>query len=82
VGRYILLNVNIGIFQKVILPVVLFACENLSLTFKGKRTIRVFENRLLREIFGSKKDGVKGSAENYVMSSLMICTAKQIFFEC
>jgi hypothetical protein len=35
--------------------------------------LRVFENRLLRRIFGSKRDDIKGSGENYIRRSLMIC---------
>jgi hypothetical protein len=42
--------------------------------------IRVFENGVLRVTFRLKKDEVKRSAENYIMRSLMICTADTIFF--
>jgi hypothetical protein len=41
-----------------ILPVVLYGCENWSLTLKEKRRLRVFENRVLRGIFGRKRDEV------------------------
>jgi hypothetical protein len=44
-------------------------------------TLRVLENRVLRRIFGPKMDEVTGSGENYIMRSLMICTAHQILFE-
>jgi hypothetical protein len=36
---------------------------------------RMFENRVLRRIFGPKRDEVTGSGENFIMSGLMICTA-------
>jgi hypothetical protein len=52
--------VNIKIYKTIILPVVLYGCETLSLTLKGKLRLRVFENRLLRRIFGSKRDEVTG----------------------
>jgi hypothetical protein len=42
--------------------------------------IRVFENRVLRAIFGSKKDEIMGSGENYITISLMICTPHTILF--
>ena len=74
-GRYILLNINIEIYKTVILPVVLCGCGNWSLTFSEERRIRVFENMVLRGIFGSKKDEVKESGENYITMSLMIFTA-------
>jgi hypothetical protein len=37
--------------------------------------MRVLENRVLRRIFGRMRDEVTGSGENYVMMSLIICTA-------
>jgi hypothetical protein len=44
----------------VILPVVLYGCETWSLTLKEKRSLRVFENSVLRRIFGPKKGRVTG----------------------
>jgi len=38
----------------------LCVCETWSLTFKEERRLRVFENRLLRRIFGPKRDEVRG----------------------
>ena len=43
-----------------ILPVVLYGCETWSLKLREERRLRVFENRVLRRIFGSKRDGVTG----------------------
>ena len=40
----------------------------------------MFESRVLRRIFGSKRDEVKWSGENYIMRSLMICTSHPILF--
>ena len=47
------------IYRTIILPVALYGCENWSLTLKEKRTLSVFENRVLR-IFGPKRDEVTG----------------------
>jgi hypothetical protein len=74
------LNVNIKIFKTVILPVVLCGGENWSVTFSEERAIRVFENRVLRGIFGFKWDEVKRSGEKFIMRSLMICIADTLFF--
>jgi len=48
-------NVKIKIFRTHILPVVLYGCETWSLTLREEPRPRVFENRLLRRIFGAKK---------------------------
>ena len=53
-------SVKIKVYRTIILPVVLYGCETWSLTLKEERTLRVFENRVLRGIFGSKRDGVTG----------------------
>ena len=42
------------------MPVVLYGCETLSLTFREERKLRVFENMVLRRIFGPRKDEVTG----------------------
>jgi hypothetical protein len=41
-------------------PVVLYGCETWSLTLREERRLRVFENRVLRGVFGSKRDEVTG----------------------
>ena len=43
-----------------ILPVVLYGRETLSVTLRGECRQRVFENRVLRRIFGLKRDEVTG----------------------
>jgi hypothetical protein len=43
-----------------ILPVVLYGCEILSLTLREGYRLSVFENRVLRRIFGSKRGEVTG----------------------
>jgi len=42
--------------------------------------LRVSENRVLRRIFGPKRDEVTGSGENYAKMSLMICTPHPVLF--
>ena len=42
------------------LPVVLYGCETWSLTLREERRLRVFENRVLRKVFGPKGDEVTG----------------------
>jgi hypothetical protein len=53
-------NTKIKIYRTIILPVVLYGCETWSLTLKDEHRLRVFENRVLRRIFGPKRDGVTG----------------------
>jgi len=53
-------NLKIKIKRKIILPVVLHGCETWSLTLIEERRLTVFENRVLRRIFGSMRDKVTG----------------------
>jgi hypothetical protein len=50
------------IYKTIILPVVLYGCETWSLTLREEHRLRVFENRVLRRIFGSKRDEVTGGS--------------------
>ena len=52
---------EIKIHRNMILPVVLYRCKTLSLTLRGQRRLGVFENRVLRRIFGPKSDEVIGN---------------------
>jgi hypothetical protein len=51
-------NTKIKIYRTIILPVVLYGCETWSLTLREEHRLRLFENRVLRRIFGPKRDGV------------------------
>jgi len=51
-------NLKIKIYRTVILPLVLYGCETWSLTLREERRLRVFGNRVLRRIFGPKRDEV------------------------
>jgi hypothetical protein len=48
------------IYKTIILPVVLYGPETWSLTLREEHRLKVFENRVLRRIFGSKRDEVTG----------------------
>ena len=53
-------NLKIKIYRIIILPVILYGCEIWSLTLREERRLRVFENMLLRRIFGPKMDEITG----------------------
>jgi hypothetical protein len=51
---------SIKTYRTIILPAVLYGCETWSLTLREERRLRVFENRVLRRIFGPRRDEVTG----------------------
>jgi hypothetical protein len=55
-SRLISKNLKIKIYKTVILPVVLYGCETWSLTLGEEYRLRVSENRVLRRIFGPKRE--------------------------
>jgi hypothetical protein len=57
-SRLLSKNLKTRIFKTIILSVVLYGCETCSLTLREEHRLRVFENRLLRRIFGPKRDEV------------------------
>jgi len=59
-GRGDYFNYTVPWYRNIILPVVLYGCETWSLTLREERRLRVFENRVLRRIFGPKRDEVTG----------------------
>jgi hypothetical protein len=52
------MHLKIKIYRTIILPMVLYGCETWSLTLREERRLRVFENRVLRRVFGPKRDEV------------------------
>ena len=48
------------LYRTIILPVVLYGCETWSLTLRDQRSLRVFDNRVLRRVFGPKRHEVTG----------------------
>jgi hypothetical protein len=59
-SRLLSSNVKIELYKTIILPVVLYGCETWSLTLREEHRLRVFQNRVLRRIFGPKRDEVTG----------------------
>jgi len=53
-------NLKIKIYRTIILPVVWYGCETWSLTLREEYRLRVTEKRVLRRIFGPKRDEVTG----------------------
>jgi len=53
-------NIKIKIYRTLTFPVVLYGCETWSLTLREEHRLRVFENRVLRRIFGLKRDEIAG----------------------
>jgi len=53
-------NLKFKIYSTISLPVVLYGCETWSFTLREERRLRLFENRVLRRVFGPKRDGVTG----------------------
>jgi hypothetical protein len=45
----------LAVYKTIILPVVVYGCETWSLTLMEEQRLRVFENRVLRRIFGPKR---------------------------
>jgi predicted ABC-class ATPase len=59
-SRLLSKNLKIKIYRTIILPMVLYGCETWSLTLREERRLKVFENRVLRRVFGPKWDKVTG----------------------
>jgi hypothetical protein len=59
-SRLLSRNLKIRIYKTIILPVVVYGCETWSLTLREEHRLRVFDNRVLRRIFGPKRDEVTG----------------------
>jgi hypothetical protein len=70
--------VSCRIYKTIILPVALYGCETWSLTLREEHRLRVFENRVLRRIFGPKREEVRENGDNCIMRSFMICTLRQV----
>ena len=59
-SRLLSRKLKIKIYRTIILSVVLYGCETWSLTLREERKLRVFENMVLRRIFGPSRDEVTG----------------------
>jgi hypothetical protein len=65
-------------YRTTILSVVLYRCETWSLTLKKEHRLRLFENRVLRRIFGPKRAEVSG--QDYITRNLKPCPHHQMLF--
>jgi len=59
-SRLLSKNLKIKIYRIIILPMVLYGCKTWSLTLREECRLRGFENRVLRGVFGPKRDEVTG----------------------
>jgi hypothetical protein len=66
--------VKVRIYKTIILPVVLYGCETWSLTIREEHKLRMFENRVLRRIFGPNRAGVTEGVKSCITRSFIIST--------
>jgi len=59
-SRLLSKHLKIKINRTIVLPIVLYGCEIWTLTLREERRLRVFENRVLRRLFGPKRDEITG----------------------
>ena len=72
-SRLLSKNLKIKIYKMIVLQVVLYGCETWSLTLREECRLRIFENKILRQIFGSKRDA-NGKGEGFTMWNFIFCT--------
>jgi hypothetical protein len=77
-SRLLSRNVKIKMYKTIILPVVLYGCETWSLTMREEHRLKVFENGVLRRIFGPERDEVIGGWKNCIIRSCMVCTLRPV----
>jgi hypothetical protein len=65
-------NGKVKIYKTAILPVVLYGCETWSVTLQEEHRLKVFENRVLRRIFVTKRDEVTGEWRKFHSEKLHI----------
>jgi sorting nexin-29 len=68
-SRLVSKNLNIKIYRTIISPMVLYGCETWSLILREERRLRVFENRVLKRVFGPKRDEMTGNGESCITRS-------------
>ena len=59
-SRLLSKNLKIKIYRTIILPIVLYGCETWLLTLQNERKLMVFENMVLRRIFGPRRGEATG----------------------
>ena len=78
--RFVIQNLKFKTYRTIILQVVLRGCETWSLTLREELRLRVFENKVLRGIFGPKRDEVTIDWRTLHGRNLMICIPHPILF--
>jgi hypothetical protein len=76
-SRLLSWNVKVKIYKTIILPVVLYVCETWCFTLREGHRLRVLENRVLRRIFGRKRDEVTGERRKLHNEELHILYSSQ-----
>jgi hypothetical protein len=70
-------NFEIKMHETIILPVVLYGCETLSLTLRVEHWLRVFEKKVLRRIPGPKRK-CQEAGEDCIMRNFITCTLHEV----
>ena len=68
-SRLLSKNLKIRIYRTIILPVIFCGCETWSLTLREERKLKLFENMVLRRIFGPRRDEVRGNGGDCITRS-------------
>ncbi|KAJ4434001.1 hypothetical protein ANN_16320 [Periplaneta americana] len=70
----LIVEVNVNKYVEIrLLPVVLHGCETWTLTLREEQRLRAFENKILRKIFGAKRDEVRGEWKKELRKRLVMC---------
>jgi hypothetical protein len=74
----VLMLVSTNIYNFICVIFLIYGCETWSLTVREEHKMRVFESRVLRRIFGPKRDGVTGGWRKLHKEELhnLYCSAK------
>jgi hypothetical protein len=73
-GQFII----IMIYKNIIFLAVLYGCDALSLTFRKEHRLRVIDNRVMKRIFGLRRERVKRVGEGCIMRSFISFILSQI----
>jgi hypothetical protein len=75
------MNLQIKIYKTINVPAVLYGSETWSLTLREEHRLRVFENRVIRRICGSKREEVAGDWRRLHNGELRNLYTSQILLE-
>jgi hypothetical protein len=71
-------NLKLGIYKTIIFPVILYGCKTWPLTLREEPRLRVFEDKVLRRIFGSKREEVMEEWIKLHNEELHDCRLRQV----